>query len=137
MIFKHNQELFKLFHNLINYERAYFEQYIFPYGQDMNNQIKELKSKIYKSVLVNVELCPYVTYSSGSGWKKALFKIWKTILVWIYAGRTHGQLSKEQGNHILLHSLCLWIPMFGYASPLVRGWISTNAAYGSLQGIFL
>lgn len=137
MILKHNRGLFTLFYNLINYERAYSEQYSFPYGQDMNNQIKKLKSQIYKSILVIVGLCPYVTYSSGSGWKKALFKIWKTILVCIYAGRTHGQLSKEQGNYILLHSLCLWIPVFGYASLLVRGWDSSNAAYGSLQGIFL
>jgi len=54
-----------------------------------------------------------------------------------YSGRTHEQLSKGQGNYILLFLVFMDLPMFGFASPLARRWDSTNAAYGFLQGVFL
>lgn len=110
-VIKSNWDLFhNLCFNLMSYKRSYCEQFNFPSGPDIH-KLKSIKDQMYIFVLVIFWLCPYGTYRT-----KALWNMKDDSGV-----HTHGQLSKEQGNVIPLHSMCPWICMFGYASSLVAG----------------
>lgn len=115
MILKHNRELFTLFHNLINYERAYFEQYSFPYRKPIHNQIKSLKAKFINPSMLLLDYVHMLHTLQGVAERKHFLKyerrFWYAFMLAVhmdsfqrnkdYISCVYGYLCLDMRVHLL------------------------------------